>query len=61
MPVFHALKSKDVYALENQILLALKFIFYDNRNKTPDFLGITCEGLQDMIWVICFCSFISVT
>ena len=47
MPVFHALKS--VYALENQILLALKFIFYDNRNKTPDFLGITCEGLQDMI------------
>ena len=23
-------------------------------NNTTDFLDITCEGLQDSIWVLCF-------
>ena len=49
LPVFHTQKNKDVCALENQIFLVLKFIFYDKRNEATDFLGITCEGLQDLI------------
>ena len=60
-PVFHALRSNYFCALEKQIFPALKFNFYDNRNKTTDFLDITCEVSKIQFGSFAFLSHISIT